>query len=183
MYFVRQCQHSSFPLFAATDQNEKESPAEKNTGNETGELRKLLTNDTKEKPLLVYLTLISIALLALGVGTYEFGGPLLGLGFSDESNFYFDAAPSYALLLVYPPLFLFFPEARNLLLKTLVVSFLITLPIYFFPYHVLGWEPTNEHVLITVAVPILSYLTFFSWRATAAYMEIVEEEGKEGKEP
>jgi hypothetical protein len=57
---------SSFPLFAATDQNEKESPAEKNTGNETGELRKLLTNDTKEKPLLVYLTLISIALLALG---------------------------------------------------------------------------------------------------------------------
>ncbi|EWM21035.1 hypothetical protein Naga_100422g1 [Nannochloropsis gaditana] len=87
---------SSFPLFAATDQNKKESPAEKNTGNEAGELRKLLTNDTKEKPLLVYLTLISIALLALGVGTYEFGGPLLGLGFSDDSNFYFDAAPSYA---------------------------------------------------------------------------------------
>lgn len=57
---------SSFPLFAATDQNKKESPAEKNTGNEAGELRKLLTNDTKEKPLLVYLTLISIALLALG---------------------------------------------------------------------------------------------------------------------
>lgn len=57
---------SSFPLFAATDQNKKESPAEKNTGNGPGELRKLLTNDTKEKPLLVYLTLISIALLALG---------------------------------------------------------------------------------------------------------------------
>lgn len=117
-----------------------------------------------------------------GIGTYKAGGPLLGLGFSDDRNFYFDSAPSYALLLVYPPLFLFFPEARSLLLKTLVVSFLATCLIFFVPFQSLGWEPTNENVLITAAIPILSYVTFFSWRATRVYLEIAEEDRLEREE-
>ena len=69
-----------------------------------------------------------------------------------------------------------------MLLKTIVVSLFATVLIFFFPFQALGWEPTNENVLITAAIPILSYVTFFSWRATRVYLEIAEEERQERKE-
>ena len=106
----------------------------------------------------------------------------MGLGFSSDANFYWDSAPSYALLLVYPPLFLLFPEARGLLFKTVVASFVVTAVIWAFPYEAIGWDPTMEHILITVAVPILSYFSYFSFRATKTYLEIVEEEEREKAE-
>lgn len=41
-------------------------------------------------------------------------------------------------------------KARGLLLKTLVFSLAVTAAIWAFPYEAIGWEPTNEHILITV---------------------------------
>ena len=41
-------------------------------------------------------------------------------------------------------------QARGLLLKTLVLSLVVTAGIWAFPYEAIGWEPTNEHILVTV---------------------------------
>jgi hypothetical protein len=70
-------------------------------------------------------------------------------------------------------------QACGVLLKTLVASFVVTAAIWAFPYEAVGWEPTNEHVLYTVATPVLAYLVFFTWRATKTYLEIVAEEEEE----
>lgn len=95
---------------------------------------------------------------------------------------YWDSAPSYSLLIVYPPLFFLYPEVRTrtatlspdpppistshlspspprpchlqaggVLLKTLLLSLAVTLVIWFFPFDAIGWEPTNDHVAITVS--------------------------------
>lgn len=100
--------------------------------------------------MLAYMGAVTVGLFALGVATYKLGGQLLGLGFADGRFEYWDGAPTYALLLVYPPLYFLFPETRGLLIKTLVVSFLVTLPIYYLPYTAINWEPTTEHVFAMV---------------------------------
>lgn len=100
--------------------------------------------------LLAYFAVVTFGLLGLGIASYRLGGQLLGLGFADGSLGYWDAAPSYALLLVYPPLALLYPEARGLLVKTLVLSFLVTMVIYFFPYQAINFEPSTEHILLLV---------------------------------
>lgn len=107
--------------------------------------------------LLAYFAVVTFGLLGLGIASYRLGGQLLGLGFADGSLGYWDAAPSYALLLVYPPLALLYPEARGLLLKTLVVSFLVTMVIYFFPYQAIDFEPSTEHILLLVRRTIPSH--------------------------
>lgn len=49
-----------------------------------------------------------------------------------------------------PPTTIQNKQARGLLLKTLVLSLVVTAGIWAFPYEAIGWEPTNEHILVTV---------------------------------
>jgi hypothetical protein len=99
-----------------------------------------------------------------------------GLGFGDDYLQYWDGSPAFALALVYIPLFFLYPEVRDLLVKTIVVSLAATIAIWVFPPEALGWEPTKAKVLLTVGIPVFPYALFFILRGARVYGEIKAEE-------